>query len=72
MALKDLDRRFGNIAMAKGFVTIEQLVGAITVQVMEEMESGVRKLIGHILHERGQITETQLEEVLKELMSSRN
>lgn len=67
MGTKDLDRRFGNIAMEKGFVTIDHLIKAITIQVMEEMATGVRKLIGQILYERGQITENQLEEVLKEL-----
>ncbi|MFH0731146.1 MAG: hypothetical protein V2B19_32980 [Pseudomonadota bacterium] len=66
--MKDLDRRFGNIAMEKGFVTIEQLVHAITIQVMEEVEKGIRKLIGNILNEQGQISEAQMEEVLKELM----
>jgi hypothetical protein len=67
MTSTDLDRRFGNIAMEKGFVTIDQLIRAITIQVMEEMETGVRKLIGQILHERSQITKNQLEEVLNEL-----
>jgi len=68
MAIDDLDRRFGNIAVQKGFITSEQLIEAITVQVSENVEKDQHRLIGTILREMGYVSIDQIDEVLKEMM----
>jgi hypothetical protein len=60
-------KRFGTIAVEKGFVTKEQLAEALKTQVMEELEEGQHRLIGVILHDKGFITFLQLQEVLESL-----
>ena len=68
MVLRDHDRRFGNIAIEKGIVTIEQLLKAITIQVREEAETGKRKLISTILNEQGELAEEPAKEIFKEMV----
>ena len=58
------DNRFGVVAVKGGFITPEQLTDALTIQVLEELESDKRRLIGEILLEKGYITTDQIEEVL--------
>ncbi len=58
------EKRFGVIAVEKGFVTIEQVAGAMKVQVIEDMDKGIHRLIGAILSDQGLISNTQLNEVL--------
>ena len=59
-----LDKRFGIIALEKGFVTADQIVGALKTQVEEDMSSGTHRLIGRILLEKQVITLSQLDEIL--------
>jgi hypothetical protein len=68
MAIDDLERRFGSVAIKKGFITSEQLIEAITSQVIENVESHQHRLIGSILHEKGFMTIEQINEVLKSMM----
>ena len=68
MTIDDLDRRFGNVAIRKGFITSEQLIEAITSQIIENVESNQHRLIGSILHEKGYVTIKQIDEVLKSMM----
>ena len=58
------ENRFGVVAVKGGFITPEQLTDALTIQVLEELESDKRRLIGEILLEKGYITTDQIEEVL--------
>ncbi len=58
------EKRFGVIAVEKGFVTIEQVAEAIKVQIIEDMGKGIHRLIGAILLDQGLISTTQLHEVL--------
>ena len=44
-------KRFGLIAVEKGFITTDQLVEAFKVQVLEEIEKEKHRLIGAILFE---------------------
>ncbi len=67
MAIQDLDKRFGTIAIEKGFISEHQLDTALTEQVKDD-ECGVEhRLIGTILREKGSITVTQIDIVLKEM-----
>ena len=64
MKIVHLDKRFGIIALEKGFVTADQVVGALKTQVEEDISSGTHRLIGRILLEKQVITLSQLDEVL--------
>ena len=62
--------RFGNIAMSKGFITGEQLVNAINIQIKTEVESREHKLLGEILVDEGFMKESQVKKVLKIMKKS--
>ena len=58
------ESRFGVVAVKSGFITPEQLCGALTTQVLEELKGTKRRLIGKILYEKEYITMPQIAEVL--------
>ena len=62
---KYLQKRFGAIAVEKGFITEDQLGEALTIQAKENVEEGKHRLLGRILLEQGLITNSQLDEVLE-------
>lgn len=59
------ERRFGVIAVAKGYVTAQEIIEALTIQVREDIEVGTHRLIGEILMDRDVMSADQIEEVLK-------
>jgi hypothetical protein len=66
-----IETRFGIVAIDKGFITAEQLIGALRTQVIGDIEQKEHKLIGTILLEMGLITREQIDEVVKELANKR-
>ena len=60
------DLRFGVVAVQKKFVTPDQVIDAMTVQIRKEMDKGKRKLIGDILVEMEYMTLSQKKEVLED------
>ena len=70
METEHLEKRFGIIAVEKGFISPEQLIEALRTQVVEDMEKGEHRIIGRILLEKGIIDATQVEEVLESLGKS--
>jgi hypothetical protein len=58
-------KRFGATAVEKGFLTIEQLVDALKIQAIEEIEKGKHRLIGTILFELGHMSIPQINEVFE-------
>jgi len=64
---KTIEIRFGIVAVKKGFITAEQLIEALRIQVMGDIEQKEHKLIGTILLETGLITSEQIDEVVREL-----
>lgn len=58
------DKRFGAIAIEKGFITLDELIEALTIQVKEEIEHGEHKLIGTILFDKDILTADQVQEVV--------
>ena len=68
MALEDLDQRFGSIAVKKGFITSEQLIEAISIQVAENIKDNKHRIIGTILRDMGLLTIEQINDVLKAIM----
>ena len=59
-----LDKRFGALAIDKGFITLENLLEAIEIQIHENMDGSDHRLIGQILWEKGYITSEQINKVL--------
>ncbi|MDO8282708.1 MAG: hypothetical protein Q7U10_08850 [Thermodesulfovibrionia bacterium] len=59
--------RFGSIAIAKRYITIDQLLKALNEQVINDVINKQHKLIGEILLKNGWMTEKQIELVLCEL-----
>lgn len=59
--------RFGKVAIDKGFITMEQMLNAIEVQVKENIAFGTHRKIGMILMQEGHMTIAQIEEVLEVL-----
>ena len=62
-----LDKRFGAVAIEKGFITLENLIEAIKIQVTENLEDSEHRLIGQILWEKGYLTTDQINEVIKSM-----
>jgi hypothetical protein len=65
MSVEFTDKRFGVIAIEKGFITMNQLVECLTIQIEEEIERGVHRIIGAILVEKGYLNLLQVEEILE-------
>ena len=61
------DRRFGVVAIEKGFISMDQLLEGLELQIEEEVELGVRRVIGAILVEKGYMNLSQVEEVLESM-----
>jgi hypothetical protein len=65
METEHLEKRFGIVAIEKGFVKSDEIVDALRIQVMEDIESGQHRLIGRILLEQGKLSLSQIDEVLE-------
>ena len=65
MPVEKLDKRFGVTAVEKGFITSEQLVEAMKLQITEDLEPVGHRLLGEILLDEGHITAEQINEVLE-------
>jgi len=63
--LHEISRRFGTIAVEKGFITIDELTRALNIQLLENMNEGRHRLIGAILFEQKFIDIPQVNEVLR-------
>jgi hypothetical protein len=67
--IKDLleprfEKRFGDVAVAKKYITLKQLIEAMTIQVQEEAKSGEHRLLGEILIGMGIMNASQVNKVL--------
>ena len=60
-----LVKRFGTVAVGKGFITPENLYEAVKIQILENLGSYDHRLIGQILLKLGYINTEQIKEVLK-------
>jgi len=65
METEHLEKRFGVIAIEKGYVSAEQFIEALKIQVMEDFENGKHRLVGRILLEQGVINMKQIDHVLE-------
>jgi hypothetical protein len=65
METQHLEKRFGIVAVEKGFVKADDIVNALRIQVMDDIETGRHRLIGRILLEQGKLSLPQIDEVLE-------
>ncbi|MFO7962745.1 MAG: hypothetical protein R6U50_02380 [Desulfobacterales bacterium] len=59
-----IEPRFGDIAISKGFITPDQLIKGMIIQIREELEKKKRRPIGEILIDIGYMSTLQVEETL--------
>ena len=64
MPMKKIEKRFGTIAVEKGFITIDQLLDALEIQVREDLTGMKHRLVGRILYDLGFLTLPQIERVI--------
>ncbi len=60
-------RRFGQIAVEKGFITSEQAKAALSEQLDDDLENRQHRLIGRITLDHGWMTPPQIDLVLNDL-----
>ena len=61
------ERRFGSIAMDKGFIKADQLYEALMRQRAQETRGGERRPLGMILKDLGYLSVAQVDEILEAL-----
>ncbi|MFC1867555.1 hypothetical protein ACFL0H_05415 [Thermodesulfobacteriota bacterium] len=64
MELKEQEKRFGIIALGKGFISLTQLFEAMKIQITEDAEKRKHRLIGQILIEMNALNPSQVIEVI--------
>jgi hypothetical protein len=62
---KEIPRRFGVVALEKGFITLDQLAEAQHSQLMDNVKKGRHRPIGGILSKKGFLTMRQIAEILR-------
>jgi len=65
MELEHTEYRFGYIAEKKGYITADELIGALEIQVKENIDQREHRFIGNILRSLGYITTDQINKVLR-------
>lgn len=66
--LVEFSRRFGMIAVNRGYVTPKQLKEALAEQINDDLASRPHQLLGNILYEKNLMNLNQIEKVLDELV----
>ncbi len=62
---KHYQKRFGTIAVDKGYINEDQLIKALEMQAKENVMEGKHRLLGQIFVEEGLLTTTQVDEILE-------
>jgi hypothetical protein len=65
--IEHYEKRFGITAIKKGFITAEDLVKAMTIQVNEDSRNVPHRLLGEIFFYMGVMTDKQVDEVLSDI-----
>ncbi|MEJ2723473.1 MAG: hypothetical protein P8175_02275 [Deltaproteobacteria bacterium] len=60
----DFEKRFGTMAVEKRYVSREQLLEAMRIQVEQDLDGLEHKLIGSILFSMGYMTLEQINDVI--------
>lgn len=64
MTTQSFEKRFGMVAVEKGFVTAEHIIEAIEIQIKENLEQKKHRFIGTVLVEQGHMRHSHIQEVL--------
>lgn len=64
----DYCRRFGQVAVERGYITPEQLKEALSEQVDDDLSKRRHRLLGDILFEKNWMTTNQVVAVLNEAL----
>jgi hypothetical protein len=67
MPQEQLEKRFGVIAVEKGYITADQLFEAMMIQLKENLDGWEHRLLGKILFDLGYMSSDQIREVLDEM-----
>jgi len=59
------EKLFGVVAIEKGFISMDQLLEGLEIQIDEEIERGEHRVIGAILVEKGYMNLSQVQETLE-------
>ena len=62
---KQHHKRFGTIAVDKGYINKDQLIMALEMQAKENVVEGKHRLLGQIFVEEGLLTTEQVDEILE-------
>ena len=62
--IEHYEKQFGIIAIERGFISSDDLIKALKIQVEEDIKYETHRLIGEILLENNCITVKQIQEVL--------
>ena len=65
--IEHFEKQFGIIAIEKGFITSDNLIEALKIQVEEDIDYKTHRLIGEILMERDFINAAQIQDVLNDI-----
>lgn len=68
MEVPGIEKHFGAIAIEKRFITLDQFIEAMTLQVREDLNSLEHRRIGQILLDMGYLNGSQIREILHELV----
>ncbi|MFH0843914.1 MAG: hypothetical protein V1930_00425 [Pseudomonadota bacterium] len=65
MLREEFEKQFGIIAITKGFITPDELIEALRIQLRDYLEGKKPRLIGKILYDEKFMTIQQVDDVLK-------
>jgi len=68
--IEHYEKQFGIIAIEKGFISAENLIETLKIQVEEEIQYKTHRLIGEILMEKEYITPSQIQDILDSIFSN--
>jgi rubrerythrin len=66
MPYKSARKRFGYSAIKKGFITEDQFVEAMRIQISIEQKDGGPPLIGEIMIQEGLMTNEEMQDIIKD------
>lgn len=64
MDIEKAEFRFGAMAVRKGFVTPDQIIRALELQVKENLSDGSHRRLGEILMDQGLMEPSQIDALL--------
>ena len=65
MAAQSRRKRFGTMAFEQGYITLDQLIDAIKIQLLEDVATYSHRRIGMILLEEQMMSTPQVDHVLE-------